>query len=303
MCPNGVFEVRDPTNEELLSQVAKTAQAGKSVYFACPVYLQGVGERKGAEGLVVVDCLGRLDESILVGAVAAGATTVWLIDGSCQGCTGAEGHTVARKVVRSANLLLEGFGTPEAILMRGELPSRPEAAYRPEQANGEPSRRAFFGRVAAETTRAAAVVIDAALDGAAAEATEIGPPRRGELPVRLPVKRRLLLAALKRLGEPISGAVEVGEGPFAQFRIKESCTGCQMCAFFCPTGALRKVVLEGQAGLAFRLAHCTNCRLCQEICYWDAVYLSPLIQRAKLVDETEDTLLVPRAAAPTVRLP
>lgn len=76
-----------------------------------------------------------------------------------------------------------------------------------------------------------------------------------------------------------------------------------MCAFFCPTGALRKVAAEGKAGLPFRLAYCTTCRLCQDICYWDAIDLSSPIEPAKLVDEAEDTLLLPETGPPTVRFP
>ena len=65
-----------------------------------------------------------------------------------------------------------------------------------------------------------------------------------------------------------------------------------MCAFFCPTGALTKIEQGGKLGVAFKLALCTDCRLCQEICYLDSVMLSPKIDLNKVVNDTVDTFLM-----------
>jgi formate hydrogenlyase subunit 6/NADH:ubiquinone oxidoreductase subunit I len=85
---------------------------------------------------------------------------------------------------------------------------------------------------------------------------------------------------------------EWSDGIWAQFGFTEKCNGCQMCAFFCPTGALTKIEQEDKLGVAFKLALCTNCRLCQEICYRDGVTLSPTIDLKKIVNDTVDTLLM-----------
>jgi len=65
-----------------------------------------------------------------------------------------------------------------------------------------------------------------------------------------------------------------------------------MCAFFCPTGALTKIEQAGKLGVAFKLALCTNCRLCQELCYLDAVTLSPTIDLNKVVNDVVDQFLM-----------
>jgi formate hydrogenlyase subunit 6/NADH:ubiquinone oxidoreductase subunit I len=49
---------------------------------------------------------------------------------------------------------------------------------------------------------------------------------------------------------------------------------------------------EGKLGVAFKLTLCTNCRLCQELCYLDAVTLSPKIDLNKVVNDAVETLLM-----------
>jgi formate hydrogenlyase subunit 6/NADH:ubiquinone oxidoreductase subunit I len=105
---------------------------------------------------------------------------------------------------------------------------------------------------------------------------------------------------LRQMGKPAVADFEADGGPFgpaqgrlwAQFELKEGCTGCQMCAFFCPTGALSKIEEDGKAGVTFRISHCTNCRLCQDICYKEVVALSSDFDLSKVLDDAVDTLLM-----------
>ena len=76
-----------------------------------------------------------------------------------------------------------------------------------------------------------------------------------------------------------------------------------MCAFFCPTGALTKIKQEGKLGVAFKLATCTDCRVCQEICYRDGVTLSATVDLNKLVNDAEDTFLMVDVKAALWKLP
>ena len=60
-----------------------------------------------------------------------------------------------------------------------------------------------------------------------------------------------LLDALHRLGKPVRPVLEAQNGSWATCEIQPSCTACQMCAFFCPTGALkpkREYLLEQGIG-------------------------------------------------------
>ena len=56
------------------------------------------------------------------------------------------------------------------------------------------------------------------------------------------------------------------------------CQSCQMCATFCPTGALRKFGTDDGSGEEFGVEHypgdCVKCRLCETICPAHAIELS-----------------------------
>ena len=307
VCPTGAFEAQAPTNIELLARIQELVKEGASVAFACPRYLEAKGG--DADRFIQVNCLGRLDESILVGAVSLGVQAAWLLDGACQECPytvacperSRRGRAVAAQAAQRANALLQAFGIPERIFIGPQLPPGPSTAARSPAAAEGLSRRALFSLAARETAKTAAVIVDSILAGQGAQAEEGQAPKKGELPVRLPAKRRLLLAALKRFGRPVAPHFEAdSSGPFgpaqgrlwAQFGFTEACTGCQMCAFFCPTGALSKVEEGGKAGVAFRISYCTNCRLCQEICYREAVVLSSAVDLSKVLDDAVDVLLM-----------
>ena len=298
VCPTGAFGAQAPTNMELLTWIQELAKERASVAFACATYLEaGSGD---SDRFIQVNCLGRLDESILVGAVSVGAQAVWLMDGACQECSYAaacpersrRGRAAVEQAVQRANALLQAFGVPQRIFIGSQLPPGPSKTARPPAVAEGLSRRTFFSLATRQVARTAVVAVDSILGSQGTEAEEGQAPKKGELPVRLPAKRQLLLAALRRIGKPVVADFEADGGPWAQFSFKETCTGCQMCAFFCPTGALSKIEEGSKAGVAFKISHCTNCRLCQEICYWEAVVLSSTVDLSKLFDNAVDVLLM-----------
>jgi Formate hydrogenlyase subunit 6/NADH:ubiquinone oxidoreductase 23 kD subunit (chain I) len=137
---------------------------------------------------------------------------------------------------------------------------------------------------------AIAGTVNSVLTGQAIPADSDTTLPRGKLPTRIPAKHQLLLAALRKLGKPVTN--EWSGGIWAQFGFTEKCNGCQTCAFFCPTGALTMIEQEGKLGVAFKLTLCANCRLCQELCYLDAVTLSPKIDLNKVVNDAVETFLM-----------
>jgi ferredoxin len=286
VCPTAALEASGSSNDELLAQVQRAVERRGWVAFACPRARQGGGA--GAPGLTV-SCLGRLDEGLLVSAAACGAQSTWLVDGACEGCPQAVGRAVAGAALARCNALLEAFGVPARAAFRPDLPGALQAGGGNGSAEGV-SRRGLFKVLARETARAGQI-------GAGPEqGMQARPePRKtvGDLPRALPSSRLLLLAALKRLGAPVAAALAGEEdGPFARFALGERCTGCQMCAFFCPTGALVKVEDEGRVGLAFRSALCTNCGLCRDICYRDAVVLDHQVDLNDVLAVSVDWLFV-----------
>jgi formate hydrogenlyase subunit 6/NADH:ubiquinone oxidoreductase subunit I len=52
---------------------------------------------------------------------------------------------------------------------------------------------------------------------------------------------------------------------------------------------LSKTEQDGKPALAFRVAHCTNCRVCGEICYWKALELLPRVDLSKVLADGKET--------------
>ncbi len=286
VCPSGAFET-----EPAVKAWGEPApgQPQPTLTLACGRNATPAGD--GAS--VQIPCVGRLDEALLLEAVATGPyETVVIRANACSSCPSKTAHAVAEQTVRRSEALLAAFGQGGRLDLDGDAPSRSAGmpAPPPSAPSGGLSRRQLFsallGGLAAPLGPAAAtpgggyVQIDGAEE-----------PPKEHLPVRLPSRRRRLLAALRSLAErwPIrTGDAGAARSSWAQFSLTEACTGCQMCAYFCPTGALQKIERDGRTGLAFKLADCTNCRLCLDVCFWDAVVLSEEIDLRKVVSGSAD---------------
>jgi len=274
VCPNGVFEALKPNDLEILTKARLSLREQKEIVFECNP--EGVDRQSKA---IVVPCLARIDEGVLVGCVALGAQGVFLAQGTCQGCKYEPVWHVAEETVKNANSLLEYLGITTQILFKEK-----EAETIEEMAA---SRREFFTNLAQGVKKSGALLACNIIDSFNEE-----PPKRvGSLPASLPVKRKLLLDSMLKLGYLAEG---VFESPlFCQFEVKEDCTGCQMCAFFCPTGALSKLEEEeGESGVSFKASDCTACNLCQDICYNKAVRLSHNVNLRKVINGGTDRVIM-----------
>ncbi|HSJ55227.1 MAG TPA: 4Fe-4S binding protein [Anaerolineae bacterium] len=289
VCPTGALEAQRPTNGELLARIEALARERTSVAFACPRYLAAEGG--DGQRFVRVQCLARLDEGILTGAVAVGMHDIWLMDGSCQECPQAANRAIIEQTVMRSNALLEALGLLQRIVIASQLP--PELHGRAEpRAVEDTSRRAFFTLLARQTARTAAETVKTMRGEQGPETKELQEPRKGELPVRLPARHQILLAGLARLAGRAACSPKIDGGLFAQFGVKEKCTACQMCAFFCPTGALTKVEQDGRAGISFRVAYCVDCGLCRDVCYRDAVVLSGSVGLDRVLGNVTQVVLM-----------
>jgi formate hydrogenlyase subunit 6/NADH:ubiquinone oxidoreductase subunit I len=285
VCPTGAWEAHAPTNAELLGQIKSRLIEGRPILFACSHCLETLS--LSSADILPVQCLGRLDESIFVGAVVMGAQAVTLLDGACADCPHSAGRAIAGQMMQRANALLASFGAPGRITLD---PRRvvPEALQpRPAKPEGGLSRRDLFKFLTGRAIKTTAITVNSVLGDEDPSAQKEARPFTGPLPAQVPPKRRFLFAALRRLGQPVE--TQWKDGIWAQFMVTEKCSGCQMCAFFCPTGALMKTEQAGKLGVTFNLASCIDCRLCQEICYRHGVTLSPGVDLQKVVSNEVDT--------------
>jgi formate hydrogenlyase subunit 6/NADH:ubiquinone oxidoreductase subunit I len=70
---------------------------------------------------------------------------------------------------------------------------------------------------------------------------------------------------------------------------EDACTSCQMCATFCPTGALAKFSDDdGTFGIEHAPSECVKCRCCEDICPAGALTLSDEVHAADLLEGAVD---------------
>lgn len=301
VCPTEALSATDPTDAELLRFAAQAALAndGEAI-IACERFLARAEGRYDAAKVVGVACLGRVDESLLLSLAAMGFPKVTLVHGACAECDYATGFAACSEAVDTARALLDLWKSPATVRIGAKLPAAarldggiPEAAY-------AESRRDFLTGARDSAVRVASAATDAAVKDWLGE--EEPEPARwakvgddGTLAHHVPARRKRVLAALERLGEPADEML--GTRLWGHVIIDpDKCTSCQMCAVFCPTGALRKFQdADGTFGVSHGPSACVKCRTCEEICPAGAISISDEVFAVDLLqDEVERYPMRPR---------
>ena len=296
-CPTCAIELRNPTDEELTAQLKRSIVATKGhPVVVCETALAAAGVASAdAVDACVVPCLGRIDESALVGLAAYRAFDATLACGSCETCPHAPGGALAREVAVSAKNLLAAFGSSLPIEVTERVPERVLAlcsgasargrgrSCEVRDADGGMGRREFFKSAKDASTRAAEAAVAEGL-GAADSAPEpvhaayrkVGPD--GTLSHFVPTRRVRLYNYLRHVGDGRPVADEVETRVIGAVSIDaEACNSCRMCAVFCPTGAIKKIDEDGVFGVVHRPSACMQCRLCERICPEQAITVSGLV--------------------------
>jgi len=195
-----------------------------------------------ASGLAL-PCLGYLTVDHLL-TMAVNHEVVELTCGDCAGCPRQAGGERAQQAVALAHAVLAAMGSSHIIRLSA--------------ASGEPaetpslSRRDLFSLWRTESTQVARQFLPE---------KELN---HAKLPARLPVRRTRWLLQLSPDEIPENAAIP--PGPWKAREVGDACTGCGICASFCPTGAL---AAESE-GTEWRLTHqpaaCVDCGTCVALC-------------------------------------
>ncbi len=166
VCPTCALEARHPTDAELAVRMREVLVAGQdTLVVVCDSLWRRSAGRIDADRAVHVTCLGRVEESFLVDAVARGASRVLLAHGPCECCPRSAGVQTYGEVVENANLLLQTWGTAPCVELREKLPAcvrLSQPAARPAAGVGfDESRREAFGQVGKAVAAAFGLECDA----------------------------------------------------------------------------------------------------------------------------------------------
>ena len=213
---------------------------------------------------------------MLVMLAALGVHRVSLVQARCAQCEHVSGSEMAQVVCDTASALLETWNNDMRIDLVEKLPS---FVRRSGDEGYDASRRGFFASMKDEAKNVAAVTADYAVKDALGveerrEPRFVKVGKDGTLPHFIPDRRERLLAALDSLGQPQDVLMDTRLWGHVIID-PEKCSSCQMCATFCPTGAIAKYADEdGSIGVTHRPVDCVKCRCCTDICPEGALELS-----------------------------
>ena len=277
VCPTCALEAHRPNDAELLHQCIQAMRAADGeVIIACEQIVNAAEGLIDRTKVVSVTCLGRVEESLLTTLAVAGAKHVSLVEGKCGECPHATGFHMAEQVRDTANTLLETWNNG----MRVDLVAKfPRCARLEGKASFDADKRHFFEEMKSEAKTAAGTTADFAVKETLG--IEDKPESRfqkvmedGTLPHFIPDRRELLLNSLASLGEPQDVMIETRLWGHVIID-PDKCSSCQMCATFCPTGAISKFTDEdGTFGVEHFPGDCVKCRCCTDICPKQALTLS-----------------------------
>ena len=281
-CPTCAIEIKKPSDEELTAAVKRSIVATKGhPVIACETALRAAGEEPDAGRLVEVPCLGRVDESLLVGVAAYKAFDVTLVCGACEECPHAPGGTLMREVAASASNMLRAFGSTMPVTVTDAFPAHVHVPGGAGAAGDGVSRRDFLHAAKDTTKQAASAAVSQELAAHLGQQEPVPAAYRkvgqdGTLSHFVPSRRVRLYNYLQHVGQPV--ADEVDSRVIGAVSIDaEACSSCRMCAVFCPTAAIRKLDEDGAFGIVHRPSACMQCRLCERICPESAITVSSTV--------------------------
>lgn len=288
VCPTCCLEAHHPNDAELSERCLEVASRHDGrVCIACGSYLDSHDLGNGGADVARVECLGRVEESLLV-ELAAGSHPVELVHGDCESCPHSKGRTMLDEVLATRHQLLKAWDAQVPCTVATELPWDVDA-----------------GTVDADHDYSATVntAVDAAPKG---EPVYVKVMEDGTLPHFVPDRRERLLDALASLGEPDDSVLNTRLWGHVVIDT-EACVSCRMCAVFCPAGALCKFDEgDGTFGVEHYAGDCIKCRLCESVCMADALTVTDEVRADNMLEGLTDRYVmkapeVQRSAPHTIR--
>ena len=292
-CPNGALRAVE-SDRELAKKIRSRIRPAAAFRIAC-------GRAKGQVDLVL-PCLSRLTEALLLEPIRGGAERVELFDPGCSGCGLKKAAPQWENVLAFSRALCESAALGADRIARVSVPAGKPVETRDPAKSAHP-RRAMFRAIADKWAESGAV---AAVQGATPEQA---PPESFRDIVRQHrenPKRSDLLQLLAAMpgAKPASKTVAATGTPLADLGIGRQCVGCNVCETLCPTGALRHREEGGIYALDFEPALCTGCRVCEVACFYKAIRVRDAVDVAVLFERLKVTLVsAPRRTCKACREP
>ena len=301
-CPTAAIVCDKPSDAQLAADLMRSIEANDG---RAAVICGRVAARKTADVDRVAEalCLGRVDVPSLIKAAGCGAQDIVLIDADCSTCKFRAAVPLIDASVEEANALLAAWGSDARVTRTSQVPAALVATVR-EQAVGGVSRRGFFSGVKSQAKTLAKETATYGLEKELGIGKEHATLRDvlkvgedGCLPHGPIPRHEDLLEDLFEMGEPADMVVSTRRWGDVSMD-PEKCDNCGVCATFCPTGALSKVMRDAEKKpgrpakkdakeldcLEFRLSDCVGCGMCADVCISKALTVSHDIEAPRVFE-------------------
>lgn len=275
-CPNSAFSIEDGDDDVRLHEI-RDAVEKKSVDIFRISCSRGDGESE-----LILPCLSRLTETLLLEPVRAGASGVEILRPRCEECPDKKASPHLEKVLQRALHLFNMLGFDKKALRRTDI-SIQELIERPEKPT---SRRDFLGAFGIKAGEAAADSLpeivkenDKKPEKTFREILSSHPPKN--------VKRSILLDLLTGYSSVEKVEIPFEESLLLEIEVTSECTACGVCAMLCPTGAITQEEEEKKYQLKFRPHLCVNCRTCFDACMYKTLKVKKTALLNHLLDRPE----------------
>jgi ferredoxin len=279
-CPNGALRPQED-DARLVERIREQIQPGAVFRIAC--------NRAQGEADLVLPCLARLTEALVLEPIRGGAPQVTLMEPGCSSCGLAKAAPQWEKVMTFADALCTAAGlAPERVVRRRV--GRGKAAETRRSAQAPNPRRAMFRAIverwkaSAEADIAPAGEVEAVPEEVFRDIVQ----RHSANPKRMDL---LLVLATLPDAKVVPKVVLAASVPLAQLAVDSRCVGCNVCETLCPVGALEHRIEGGNYRLELDAARCTGCRVCEAACYHQAIHLRETVDLAVLFEPRRITLV------------
>jgi ferredoxin len=339
VCPNSVFKIGGRDDRKIISEikdkVKKKSEDEKirrceerSFSASQPLDFLISCERGASEADLILPCLSRLTEVLLLEPILIGIHRIEILQPPCQeGCPLSKASPHINTIMQRIFYIYEMLGKRNALhVTHCTLSSTETRTARPGSLKSQNSddktlsRREFLGTI---KTRSAEIVAASLLDikpetkTKEAEATfrdvcfrKLENPKRSLLlkyiqgifqtqnsPASLREAGRAEPRTINRVDIPSKDAI------LAEIEIASGCTGCGVCIKLCPTGALINRETDERFYLGFKADLCTNCQVCVKACMYGAIKIKDAVSMNLLLAPTESRLFeAAKKTCPVCRL-
>ncbi len=278
-CPNGALRPLEG-DRRLAERIRDRVRPAAAFRIACT--------RAKGRADIVLPCLSRLTEAIVLEPIRGGAARVEFLDPGCSGCGLKKAAPQWKKVLMFSRNICESAGFGVDRVARVSVPSGKPEEPRGRSASPNP-RRAMFHAIAERwKASGASVPQEGEPKQTPAELFRDVVQRHHENP-----KRSDLLEILPSLpGAKLRSKVISAAGtPLADLEVDRHCVGCNVCETLCPVGALRHREEKGTYALEFDSALCTGCRVCEAACFYQAIHVRETVDLSVLFERPRVTLI------------